>query len=544
MEASSPPAGPFKDLPRPRQRPFGLLSAVGSRRLSSVTTSHPGFWNLTLRESLSLYAEQGNYLDPDLIRGVIIPRWIFQISKSNSHILMSAPTSSFSKLSLSQEMQTHRRHARRQSGGKGKGKEPVHRVEPDSGSEDGSEDFGTKHVIALDHCRQFDSPKDISHRRFAFQIAYAEVETYSIRISADDGVTCSCDAMETCHHVIWLLEQIGRTKEDVEGIESDLYRHISDMGLENVCEDLDWELRQGSDSEEVKWQLKKDFQTSKLGRQTRSMVRVRMDVVRDIMAALTPELTDSYRPDIFDTPEDITRGPVLVERDLEATLARLLVLDDVFFYKFRSLVSRNLRATECFRKMGLKAEETFHLLQEYEAHGPKAGQQHDLAWCAETLVDIVETISSNVTMRQPLNPSSREEAAKSLVAILKDVVKNHNYDHYQSVTWPRRRPHGEMQIDRNLYERLIGSTSRSNPSGGNFVVKALQNLPEAQRFVDDLQATLDLLEAVGWGPAPRAYRDSLSGLIAQLKSLPASGASSSSGKRPASALERKVKRMK
>jgi hypothetical protein len=336
------------------------------------------------------------------------------------------------------------------------------------------------------------------------------------------------------------MEQTSRTREDVQAVAPNVYQHISDVGLENICEDLDWELREGMESEETKWQLTKDFQTSRPTRRTRSMIRARTNVVRDIMAALSPDVTEDYRPDIFNSLEDISDGKIVVEGDLEATIARLLILDDVFFFKFRSLVSRNLRATEHFRKMGQKALEAFRLLEQYEESGPTAGKEHDLAWCAQALVDIVDDISANVTMRQPLNPSSREEAAKSLVTILKDVVRK-NYDIYQTVKWPRRRPHGELQIDRNLYERLIGSTSRSNPSGGNFVIKALQDLPEAQRFVDDLQEILDILETIGWGPAPQAYRDRLKALIAQLKGVPAT---SSSVKRPASAMEGKAKRMK
>ena len=431
--------------------------------------------------------------------------------------------------------------------GRVKAKPPHHQMmSPIAGQRMGRDDFWSGHVIALDHCRRYDTP-DTERSYYAFQIAYAEVERYSIRISSTDSgnPTCSCDEEGACHHVTWLLEQLNRTKEDAEGPESDVYQHISDVGLENVCEDLDWELREGtdSDSEETTWQLRKDYHSSNLGRQTRGMIRERVKVVRDIMATLSSEITDTYRQDIFDSPDDITEGNALVEGDLAATVAKLLILDDTLFKQFRSLVSRNLRATEYFRKMGLKAVETFQLLDQYEQVGPTSGQ-HDLAWCAQTLVNIVDSISTNVTMRQPLNPSSREEAAKSLVTILKDVVKHHNYDIYQSVKWPRRRPYGELQIDRNLYERLIGSTSRSNPSGGNFVIKALQDLPEAQRFVDDLQETLDLLQTIGWGPAPQAYRDRLTALIAQLKSVPGPTASTSSGKRPASSLDRKVKRMK
>ena len=115
------------------------------------------------------------------------------------------------------------------------------------------------------------------------------------------------------------------------------------------------------------------------------------------------------------------------------------------------------------------------------------------------------------------------------------------HDAYQNSTWPRRRPHGELSIDRNLYERLIGTTSRTSPAGGNFVIKALQDLPEARHFVEELEELLVMLETIGWGPAPQAYRDKLGALISQLKG---SGLSMSSGKRPAGSLDREVKRMK
>ena len=466
---------------------------------------------------------------------------------------MSAPISSFSKLSLSQKMQASKGHTRGQSGGKGKGKDTAPPdapdEEPETWSDNESDDFWSGHVIALDHCRQYETqaPEQDTTRYYAFQIAYAEVERYSIRINPTGSgpPKCSCTEPGTCHHVSWLLGQLSRTKEDVEGVQSDMYQHISDVGLESVCEDLDWELREGteSDSGETAFQLKKDYQTSKLSRQTRGMLRERIKDVRGILATFSSETSDGYREDIFESPDDLAEGSPFVEGDLQATVAKLLVMDDALFKQFSSLVSRNLRATDYFRKMGEKAVEAFHLLDQYEQDGPTAGQ-HDLAWCAQTLVNIVDSISANVTMRQPLNPSSREEAAKSLVAILWEVVKHHNYDIYQTVKWPRRKPHGELQIDRNLYERLIGSTSQSNPSGGTFVVKALQDLPEAQRFVDNLQETLSLLETIGWGPAPQAYRDKLAALIAQLKNVPGPPSSTSSGKRPAGSLDRKAKRMK
>jgi hypothetical protein len=470
---------------------------------------------------------------------------------------MSAPISRFSRLSIS-KMQSSRGHARGHSGGKGKGKAPVKQDDPSSSEDDSNEnsqgsdsggeeqDEGTDtawsgRVFALDHCRQHGT-------RYAFQIAYAEVERYSIRISTTDSgnPTCSCREDGTCRHIVWLLEQISRTTGDTTEptTPSTPYEQISTRGLSNVCEELHWEFREGTDSdtEETKWQLKKDYTASELGRQTRGMIKERMKVVRDIMATLSRDLPEDYRRDIFESPDDVTMESTCVTGDLEATLSRLMILDDDLFHKFKDLVSRDTRATEFFRKMELKAQDSLDLLDKYCEVGPDDGK-YDVIWCAQTLIDIVNSISANVAERQPLSPASREEAAKALVSILRVVVKKRNVEAYQNITWQRRRPHGEAQMDRNLYQRLIGSSSRSNPAGGNFVIKALQELPEAQRFVDELADILATLETIGWGPAPYTYRSKLSELITQLKR--GETPSSSLGKRPASSMDRKFnKRMK
>lgn len=165
--------------------------------------------------------------------------------------------------------------------------------------------------------------------------------------------------------------------------------------------------------------------------------------------------------------------PVLVQRDVEATVARILILNDDIFLRFEKLVSRNVRATAFLEKMGTKAKDTFDLLDDYCELGPVFGR-HDLNWAAQTLVDIGDSVIANVAERQPLNLSTpRSEADKALVSILSMVVRErkHNYCQHES-TWPRRRPLGEQLIDRILYERLIKSTSHANPSGGNFVIKA------------------------------------------------------------------------
>ncbi|KAH9221624.1 hypothetical protein DL95DRAFT_381952 [Leptodontidium sp. 2 PMI_412] len=464
---------------------------------------------------------------------------------------MSSPISSFSKLSITQKMQSSRGHARGHSSGKGKGKAvPIEEEDEPTSSEESSDEDSNgsdpddegpdeERVFALDHCRQHGT-------RYAFQIAYAEVERYSIRISTTDSgrPTCSCKEQGNCPHILWFLEQLSRTRSlAVEDEEANVtpYEHISQLGLDNVCEELHWELRQGTDSdtEETQWQLKKAYSTPEAGRQTRGVIKERLKTVRDIMATFSDIDTDSYRQDLFESGDDITMGPILVKRDLEATVAKILILDDSIFHHFQTLVSRNVRATEYFNKMGSKAKTTLDLLDRYCEVGPTSGQ-HDLIQSAQTLVDIVNSISMNVAERQPLSPGSRSEAAKALISILSTVVRDRNHDVYQNTTWPRRRPHGEPSIDRNLYERLIGTTSRKSPAGGNFVIQALQDLPEARHFVEELEEILALLGTIGWGPAPQAYRDKLGGLITQLKG--ASGVTF--GKRPAGSLDRKVKRMK
>ncbi|EKD19180.1 SWIM zinc finger family protein [Drepanopeziza brunnea f. sp. 'multigermtubi' MB_m1] len=426
-----------------------------------------------------------------------------------------------------------------------KGKEKAIHEEPssseessdeESGSEESEEEAETAQIFALDHCRQHGT-------RFAFQIAYAEVERYSIRLGTTESgrSTCSCAGGGNCRHIQWFLNQLSRTGAySMGGGRTSVtpYDHISQIGLGNLCEDLQWELREGmdSDTEETQWQLKKVLSPPKPRRLVGGLVKEKMDAVRDIMATFSDVDTDHFREDIFDSSHDVTMEPILVRRDLEATIARVLIMDDNIFRQFNTLISHNVRAAAYFEKMGIKAKNVLGLLDEYCEVGPVSGK-HDLIWSAQTLVDIVDEISMNVTIRQPLDVASRSEAAKSLVSILSMVVRERNHDCYQQSTWPRCRPHGEQSIDRNLYERLIGSTSRSNPAGGTFVIKALQDLPEAQHFVEVLEEILALLETIGWGPAPQSYRDKLSGLIAQLKG-------GSVGKRSAGPVDRKVKRMK
>ncbi|RFU25274.1 hypothetical protein B7463_g11058, partial [Scytalidium lignicola] len=469
---------------------------------------------------------------------------------------MSLPVSGFRKLSISQSMQSSRGHAQGQA--RGKGRALPHEEDPSSSEEEeeeeeeeeGREDDDVemhlgREIFAVDHCREVGG-------YYAFQIASAKIETVGVRIaSTGTGVpTCSCNRPEPCPHIPWLISQLKRTRDNSEDETSpEPYDLISTAGLDNVCEELHWELREGtdSDSEETIWHLKKDYLKSKIGRQTRAMLRKRMKEVRMIMATLSPVVAEEYRADIFTSSEDISTDNMVVPHDLEATISRMLALDDELYYQFKSLISRNDIASDYFRKMSGKAQNTCQLLDQYIQTGPSTGN-HDVIWCGNTLVTIVNKISSYATEMAPLSRSSREEAAKTLVSILHEVVMNRNHDAFQRVNWQRRPTLGEKQKDRNLYQLLIGSTSRAGPADGSFVIKALQDLADAaDRCVEDLEQILETIQSSGWG-APLAYVEKLTGLIAQLKGSRASGGgpgqSSSSGKRPAGREDRKVKRMK
>src|SRR6266536_1987647 len=153
---------------------------------------------------------------------------------------MSSPISSFSKLSITQRMQSSRGHARGHSEGKGKGKAPAEddpsssdESPPEESGEDDDEDVDasttehpwSKHIFALDHCRQHGT-------RYAFQIADAEVKRCSIRITTTDprSPTCSCEEGGICRHILWLLGQLAGTSAEAVEAEVGPYERISTLG--------------------------------------------------------------------------------------------------------------------------------------------------------------------------------------------------------------------------------------------------------------------------------------------------------------------------
>jgi len=446
---------------------------------------------------------------------------------------MSAPTSDFSKLSINPEMQTM---------GPKKGAVRPDPTDDPSSSDGESKISHEKGIFAVDHCRQINA--EDSGRCFAFQIVYAEIKHVGIRINERDpkSPSCSCDEPVPCRHISWLLDQLSH----VEDVAASPFEAISNVALDRLCDELHWELREGFNSSETRWKLQKSYIESVVGRQTRGVMRGRAQAVRELLATLSPVITEDYRADIFDFAEDIPLEHVFVHGDLEATMSRLLIVDDGLFYFFKSIVTRNDCAADYFRKMSAKAENVCCLLDEYIHNGPAAGT-YDLSWCAQTLMSIVDSISANVRDpgRAPLSRATKEEAARALVSILAAVVDRNN-DAYSSITWNRRRPHGERENSRNLYKCIVGSASRPGSGNANFVIKALNDVADVgERFVEDLNAILAKVETVGWD-TPRPFLDNLRVLIARIKKVIGGpgGSNVSSGKRRAASMERTVKRTK
>jgi hypothetical protein len=472
---------------------------------------------------------------------------------------MSPTNLNFSQLSINPKMQASGSSQQGRQTGKGKGraapddnpttpnKDSKKEYSEEEGDEDEDEDEDSdsededdadptadtvsgKPLFALDHCRQIGA-------KYAFQIAYAEVQNISVRISAEDtdglSVTCSCN-IDSCPHVKWLLEQLARSRTRDTGRDAGPYEHITAIGLSNICRKLGWEwVETGVVAAENEYQLlKKGMSTPMLGAQS---LQEKIDTTCDILATFSPnKFADDLKSDIFGpNPERSVTTDVLAPHDLETTLARMLVGDDDLLCRFRSVVPRDIRASEYFRKMAERAEFTTVLLDDFSVAGRQHHDvDHTVIWCADQLVNIVESIHQNVALRQPLSPECRGEAAGALIKIL-DLVVLKNQEVYQSLdpSVRRKRPHGEPQTARNLYMCLIGVSREDNPAGGTFVLKALEDLPEAASHVEKLEEILAKLDSIAW-KAPQAYLSKLRGIISRLRGDTISSTSSGKARLP------------
>ena len=468
---------------------------------------------------------------------------------------MSGPiSSSFSKLSIQPDKMESPRGQKR-GPPSSKGKEPMPPDEDDS-EEESDSDYETQdsdpeqHALAFYRCCQLNPEhNDPDKRRYSFEIADAQIGKEGIQFRSSDTSLprCSC-GQKDCRHMLWLLEQLSLAGVDItRDAQLGYYGQIASIGLENICENLRWELDEGLESKPITWQLTKTNHHLRRGPQTKASVQKKIDEIRDILATLSDLPLDDYPTYMIEDFESFTVDNIYVKNDLHATVSRLLVLDDSLFDQFKNLVPPNVRASDYFHKMKRKAMDAFHRLDLYVETGPTASStvHHDVIWCAQRLLDIVNAIGANIRNRGPLDASARRAAAEALIAILTEVVIHRNTDAYQNKSFPRRRPHGEPLRDQVLYQRLIGEPSPYDSSGSFFVIEHLEKLPEARSFIAELEQIHKHLSGIGWGPAPREYRDRLRGIIANLQGSLRGPGSPSPLKRPGPSTDRKAnKRMK
>ncbi|KAJ9142123.1 SWIM zinc finger protein [Pleurostoma richardsiae] len=262
----------------------------------------------------------------------------------------------------------------------------------------------------------------------------------------------------------------------------------------------------------------------------------RLREAREILAAVAAgvderddEAVERYRRDLFDDPGALGGG-IIARGDLEQTVLQMLLANNDFFAYFLRLLAPNDRARDPFRWQQQRVDRVLSLLDAHSislastASPSSAGAattpsmpSHDVPWAATHLLQATQTIQALLQRSdRPPEPWERASAARVLVRTLRAVVFSYARDAHP----------GANTTDRNLYQRLIGSSSSSGAGSGSFVVDALALLPDQNQYIDELES---IEEAIGVLGCPEAYLRKLRGLIARLRSNRSAGGSSGGG---------------
>jgi hypothetical protein len=364
----------------------------------------------------------------------------------------------------------------------------------------------------------------------------AETIGHLVRIGTPGGnynnVECSnCHEPQPCHHVFWLLDQINRhTLTDEQkrghlvlskrGYPSEFpgpFERVTEVGLEELADRAHWEIRPA------------DY--------TGPNLDAKIKEIREIMAALSTQIAEEYRPDIFNNlTVDQSFDSALAQRDLEAFVARSLMLDHDIFHHFRAIVSPNYCAADFFRKMKERADEVLLRNHKYLQTGRPGDNNEicDIPWCARALTDIVGSIRSKI-FGSTLGKPAKAEAAETLVHILKQVV-DRNGDAYAGRIWDKTPKRKMPDKDKNLFHRLTVSPARS--SDPPFIQYELNYLTDSsQHLADRLE---EIVEQMAQGGAPSVYAGKFRELISRMKR----GDLPSGPKRPGPEMGSDPKRMK
>ncbi|KAI9753987.1 MAG: hypothetical protein M1835_000936 [Candelina submexicana] len=372
---------------------------------------------------------------------------------------------------------------------------------------------------------------------YAFQVV--EKAGFAVRIgsSRSDYKTpaCTCETFQetktACRHIYWLLDQLtpfypNETESTSLPLNKDgsvfpgstTFERITKYGLEKRAEQLEWPFIRRSETETT-------------GSSDDSSMS-RKDQVRDILSIFDDEgaMPEDYRPDMYaDIPEELNDPKdIYVRQDLEATIFRLSVFDDIFFQRLRKILGPDLCASVYFQKVRLEARKKLTELDALIKNGPSDETEYEpnVNWCANALRTSVARIQSSLHARAQLGRSARTDAVKALVYILQEVC-NRNKNVYEEIDWEREAPPDEEETDQNLYQSLIGNPP--SEMRGHFVIDVLWGLLDVARaFLPKFEELVKMIESNGAPPECIAQWERL---LIQLGGGPSGSGGTSAGKR-------------
>jgi hypothetical protein len=371
--------------------------------------------------------------------------------------------------------------------------------------------------FVLEYCGSKEEQAPRHGQYFVFQLG--ETKNHTVRIRAPalnyNNIECSnCNEQQPCRHVFWLLDQINKyTLTDSQkrgsltlskrGYPSEVpspYERISRLGIEELAKMAHWKVQEARAVE-----------------------------IQEMMAALSPNIAENFRPDIFDQlPMDQSLESALDRRDLAAFVAKSLMTNQDLFYHFRAHITPSHCAKDFFRKMREKADSSMsHMARYLESGIVENHTVPNIPWCARVLIDIVTSIRSRV-LDAYLTKTAKAEAANTLVHILNEVV-NRNGDAYAGRVWEGKPERKMPDRDKNLFHRLIVSPVRT--ADDPFIIDVLSYLTDSsQHLVDRMEVigeVLERMEVIGEqmpkGGAPSTYTAKFRELILRMKRDLASG---------------------
>jgi hypothetical protein len=387
-------------------------------------------------------------------------------------------------------------------------------------------------------CVEYCGERTDATRGKYFVFHMAETVGHLVRIGTLGGiysnVECSnCSEPQPCRHCFWLLDQINKhtlTDEQKrgplvllnQGYPSELpgpFERVTEIGLEELANRAHWEIRPA------------DYTGPNLDAKSKE--------IREIMAAFSPRLAEEYRPDIFNNHLSVDQSLdiALAQRDLEAFVARSLMLDHNLFRHFQAIVSLNYCAAEFFRKMKERADDALLHKANYLLTGrPRDNNEIcDIPWCARALTDIVIAIRSKI-LGSTLGKPAKAEAAETLVHIL-DTVVACNSDAYVGRIWDKTPKQKMPDKDKNLFHLLTVSPALHSLAPP-FIQYELNYLTDAsQHLANRLE---EIVQRMAQGGAASVYTGKFRELISRMKrvDLP------SGPKRPGPEMGGDSKRMK